>query len=371
MSPLSRRTFLKRTAAGAGALSLPRTPISYAQTETNRRPLGYAVVGIGQLARGEVIPAFTQTQHSRLIGFVSGDPQKAARFARQYGVPEKNIYNYQNYGRMASNPDIDAIYIALPNNMHAEYTIRAAQAGKHVLCEKPMANSARDCEEMIEACRHAGKKLMVAYRLQYEPNNLEAARMARSGELGKVKLIEAQFAFIIGDPTQWRLKKAMSGGGPLVDIGIYCIQAAQYLSGEEPVSVAAHAWSTDPVKFREVEENISFTLHFPSGLAANCYSSYGLNGINEYRAVGPKGGVEMGPAYSYRDLRLRAWKRPHAPEDRTLPEQNQFAAEIDRFSLDIAENRNPKASGDMGLRDVKIITAIYQAGESGGTVKIR
>lgn len=371
MSPLSRRTFLKRTAAGAAALSLQQTASLSAQTKTNPRPLGYAVVGIGQLTRGEVIPAFTQTKHSRLTGFVSGDPKKAARFARQYGVPEKNIYNYQNYDRMAANPDIDVVYIALPNNMHAEYTIRAARAGKHVLCEKPMANSARDCDRMIEACRRAGKKLMVAYRLQYEPNNLKAARIIRDGEIGKLKFIDAQFSFNIGDPTQWRLKKAMAGGGPLVDIGIYCIQAAKYLSGEEPVSVAAHAWTTDPVKFREVEENITFTLHFPSGLAANCYSSYGMNGLNEYRALGTKGGVEMGPAYSYRDLRLHAWKQSNTPEDRTLPEQNQFAAEIDRLSLDIAEDRNPKASGEMGLQDVKIITAIYQAAESGGTVKVR
>ena len=370
----SRRDFLKQAAVTASVVGWSNiasrgSSLPAGSPSPDDKPLGYAVVGIGQLTKGQVIPAFRNTKQSRLTGFVSGDREKALRWASDYGVPEKNIYNYQNYDEMASNPDIDAVYIALPNNMHAEYTIRAARAGKHVLCEKPMANSVADCQEMIDACKRAKRGLMIAYRLQYEPNNLEAVRMVRSNELGLLKFIDAEFAFIIGDPTQWRLKMDMAGGGPLVDIGIYCIQAAGYLSGEDPVRVTAHSWTTDPVKFREVEENITFTLQYPSELAVNCFSSYGLSGLNRYRALGPKGWVEMDPAYSYRGLRLKVSLGGEV-EDRTRPVGDQFAREIDRFTEDIRAGRNPKASGEMGLRDTRIIKAIYEAARTGAPVTI-
>jgi predicted dehydrogenase len=371
MNPFSRRDFLKKAGVGAAVLGsnphLGSAEPAGAAHET--KPLGYAVVGIGRLTKHEVIPAFKNTKHSRLTGLVSGDREKALRFARQYGVPEKNIYNYKNYDAMASNPEIDAVYNALPNSMHAEYTIRAAKAGKHVLCEKPMANSVGECEEMIAACRQADRRLMIAYRLQYEANHLEAVRLVRSGEFGTLKFIDAQLAFVIGDPKQWRLNKKMAGGGSLMDIGVYCLQAARYLSGQEPVRVTAHAWSTDPVKYREVEENITFTLLFPGGLAANCYCSYGMAGLNGFRAVGPSGWVEMSPAYPYRGLRLRVGKEGSV-EDRTLPAQDHFATEIDQLSEDVRAGRNPKASGEMGLQDLKIMMAIYRAAETGNQVAI-
>ncbi|HUU13488.1 MAG TPA: Gfo/Idh/MocA family oxidoreductase [Terriglobia bacterium] len=253
------------------------------ESDLGAKPLGYAVVGIGNLAKGQILPALRTTKRSRLVALVSGDPAKARHYARLYGAPEKNIYNYENYDQMASNPEIDVVYVVLPNSMHAEYTIRAARAGKHVLCEKPMATTVKDTEEMVAVCRQARKRLMVAYRLHYEPYNLAAMKMCREKELGQIKLIDAEFGFVIGDPTQWRLKHAMAGGGSLMDIGIYCLQAARYLTGEEPVSVYAEQRSSDPVKFKEVEENISFMLRFPSGVIANCYSSYGINYVDHYR----------------------------------------------------------------------------------------
>lgn len=369
----SRRVFLKQAAGTASAVGLSNkasrshTLMTW-PSSLKAKPLGFAVVGIGKLTKSEVIPAFRNTRQSKLTGLVSGDHKKALRWAADFGVPEKNIYNYQNYDEIVSNKDIDAVYIALPNNMHAEYTIRAARAGKHVLCEKPMANSVADCQEMIDACKQAKRKLMIAYRLQYEPNNLEAIRIARSGEVGTIRFIDAKLAFAIGDPKQWRLKMDMAGGGPLVDIGIYCIQTANYLSGENPVQVTAHTWTTDTVKFRDVEEHITFSMQYPSGLTVNCFSSYSL-GVNRYRALGPKGWIEMDPAYSYRGLRLTVSMESVA-EDRTRESGDQFAREIDNFTEDIRIGRNPKASGEMGMHDIKIIKAIYEAARTGSTITI-
>ena len=232
-----------------------------------------------------------------------------------------------------------------------------------------MANSVCECEEMIEPCRQADCRLMVTYWLQYEANNLEAVRLVRSGEFGTLKFIDAQRAIVIGNPKQWRLKKQMAGGWSLMDIGVHCLQAARYLPGEEPIRVTAHARSTNPVKYREVEENIAFALLFSSGLAANCYYSYGMEGLNRFRTARPTDWVEMDPAHPYRGLRLRVWKEGPV-EDRTLPAQDHLATEIDQFSKDVRAGRNPKASGEIGLQDLKIITVIYRAAETGTQVAV-
>ncbi len=324
------------------------------------KPLGYAVVGIGSIAMGEVMPALTQTKRSRLTGFVSGHPGKARHFAQLYNVPEKNIYNYDNYDQIASNPDIDAVYIALPNGMHAEYTIRGAKAGKHVLCEKPMCTSVKDAEAMIAACRAANRRLMIAYRLHYERYNLEAMKMCHEKQFGPIKMVDAEFSFVIGNPKQWRLDESLAGGGAMMDIGIYCLQAGRYLTGEEPVSAYAQTASTDPGKFSEVEETISFQLSFPSGAMANCYASYGIDGMDRFRAAGPQGWIEMEPAFVYSGLVQRIYK--DGKFTTTWPSTwDQFAAEIDAFSAAIQLNRDIPTPGEEGLRDMKIITACYQS----------
>src|SRR5580700_5638872 len=250
-------------AATAGAASpLPQLKVP----DAPGKKTGWAVVGLGYLAINEILPAFAKCEKSRVVALVSGHPDKANKLALRYGVNPKNIYNYQNYDSIRDNPEVDVIYIVLPNGMHAEYTVRGLQAGKHVLSEKPMANTSAECQSMIDAARTASRKLMVAYRCRYEPFNQEMIRMARSGELGKTKVIVSEHGFNIGDPKQWRLNRELAGGGSLMDIGIYALNAARYLTAEEPTELTAMTYTTaGDVRFKEVEETINFQLRFPSG----------------------------------------------------------------------------------------------------------
>ncbi len=216
--------------------------------------LGFAIVGLGTLALGEILPAFAETKRCKPVALVSGSPNKAAEIAQQYGINPKNIYNYQNYDSIRNNPEVDVIYIVLPNSMHAEYTLRGAQAGKHILCEKPMATSPQECQQMIDACKQANKKLMVAYRIQYEPYNRAMMQIVRSKELGAVRMIGADNGQNQGgDLNQWRLKKALAGGGCLPDVGIYCLNTSRFLTGKEPIEISATMYSTpgDP-RFKQV-----------------------------------------------------------------------------------------------------------------------
>ena len=286
------------------------------------------------------------------------------------GVDPKRIYDYQNYDSIKDNPEVDVIYIVLPNGMHAEYTVRGHQAGKHVLSEKPMANTPADCQAMIEAARKANRKLMVAYRCRYEPFNQEMIRMAREQELGPVKVILADHGFSIGDPTQWRLKKALAGGGSMMDIGIYSLQAARYVTGEEPVEINAMSYTTPgDERFKEVEEATNFQLRFPSGVLANCSSSYGYSGQNRYRVVTTKGWFELEPATGYSGLRMRV-RRGNALEERTLPVRDHFALEMDHMSECVMDGKDPLTPGEEGLRDIRLIMAVYEAARSGKTVKV-
>jgi glucose-fructose oxidoreductase len=372
---LTRRRFLN--AAGGTLAAAALTPARpEAQVPTIRLPelpgkqIGFALVGLGNLAINQLMPAFAQCRRAKLVGFVSGRPEKAKQLAQLYGVDPKNIYGYDNYERVADNPAIDVIYVVLPNSMHAEYTIRALKAGKHVLCEKPMATTPQDCERMIAAAKAANRKLMVGYRVRYEPYNQALIAYAReTAEAGPTRLILADAGFNIGDPTQWRLRKQMAGGGSLMDIGIYALNAARYLSGEEPVAVNAvmHSTPNDP-RFAEVEENIMFQLRFPSGVLANCGSSYG-GGINRHRVVKPRGAAELEPASSYTGLRMRVW-RGGAIEERVLPQRNHFASEIDHFAECLLNDTAPLTPGEEGLKDMRIISGIYEAAQTGRTVTL-
>jgi len=258
----------------------------------------------------------------------------------------------------------------LPNGMHAEYTVRGLQAGKHVLSEKPMANTPGECQQMIDAAREADRKLMVAYRCRYEPYNREAIRIARSGELGPTQIILADAGFRIENPKQWRLEKQLAGGGSLMDIGIYALNAARYLTGEEPKEVNAMIYSTpgDP-RFKEVEEHVTFQLRFPSGILANCTSSYGHFQQSQYRVMGTEGRLCMDPATWYSGLRM--WiERKHVIEQRELPEVDHFAAEMDHMSECVMENKQPLTPGEEGLRDLTIMQAIYEAARNQKTVML-
>lgn len=331
--------------------------------------VGYAIVGLGRIALEEMVPAIVQSKRSKVTALVSGHPEKAAAVAREYGIDPRNIYDYKTYDELRNNPAVQAVYIALPNSMHAEFTVRAAQAGKHVLCEKPMATSSRDCQRMIDACKAAGRKLMIGYRQQYEPSNREVIRRARAKDFGDLKLITADNGQNQGDPNQWRLKRALSGGGSLPDVGIYCLNAARYITGEEPVEVFARMGSTpgDP-RFKEVEETMIFQLRFPGGVLASCTCGYGNHRFQRYAVAGSLGWAELSPAFGYRGLRLRtahAEGKIERVTEEQLGQPNQFTTEIDHFSRCVAEDRTPHTPGEEGLADVRIIEQLYASAGAG------
>jgi glucose-fructose oxidoreductase len=367
---LTRRGFL-RTAGGSliaaplvGGMAAAQVPDIKLPPVPGKKAR-WALVGLGNLAINQVMPAFAKTEKAQLTAFVSGRREKAETLARRYGVDLKHIYSYDNFDSIANDPEIDIVYIILPNSMHAEYTIRALKAGKHVLCEKPMANTPKDCEAMIAAAKAANKKLMIGYRLRYEPFNQTMIKMARDREFDSLRLISCEAGFSIGDPKQWRLRKPMAGGGSLMDIGIYALNAARYLSGEEPVEVQAMSFTTpnDP-RFVEVEESTIFQLRFPSGLMANCSSHYGA-GMNRFRVFAAKGSFELQPALSYSGLRMHVY-RGGAIEERNLPVRDHFASEMDHFSECVLMGTEPLTPGEEGLKDMRIITAIYESAAGGG-----
>jgi glucose-fructose oxidoreductase len=374
---VSRRGFLSTT--GQAALGLPllaRAAPALAQVpqfplpEIPGKKLGWAIVGLGRLAVNQILPGLVKAQRSRLAAFVSGSPDKARRLAQVYGLPEKSIYRYPDMERLANDPAVDVVYVVLPNSMHAEYTIRALKAGKHVLCEKPMANTPKECEDMIAAAKAANRKLMIGYRLHYEPYNQALVKIAKdTAEMGPTRLILAEAGFSIGDPAQWRLHKAMAGGGSLMDIGIYALQAARYLAGAEPTEVDAQISTTpDDPRFTEVEENVTFQLRFPGALLASCASSYGV-GVNRFRVCKPNGAAELDPALSYSGLRMRVL-RGGSIEERSHPVIDQFQTEMDHFSGCVLDGTEPLTPGEEGLRDLRIMMAIYESARGGKPVAL-
>jgi predicted dehydrogenase len=309
------------------------------------------------------MPGVKQGQTGRIVALVSGHRPKAEQQAKMYGVADSAIYSYEDYDRIRDNKEIDAVYIALPNSMHAEYTIRAAKAGKHVLSEKPMATSVADCKAMIEASRAAGKKLMIAYRCQYEPVNLKAIELIRSGQIGTVQAIESANGFNIS-PGEWRLDRKMSGGGPLMDVGIYSLNACRYLTGEEPGDIHANASVIDhDGRFKDVEENLGWTMKFPSGVVASCNTSYGSDMNGFYRVHGSKGMIELSPAFGYQGIHMKAELDGGPGIDMPTPEHGpeQFTVEADYFAGCIWNNKEPKSGGQEGLRDMELMSQIYQA----------
>jgi predicted dehydrogenase len=374
---ISRRGFLGRMSRGLVVTSATGALLKEAVAQQGLvvpdppgKKMGWAIVGLGSLSIYEILPAFAKCEKSKPVALVSGHPDKANKLALRYGINPKNIYNYENYDSIKDNPEVDIIYIVLPNCMHAEYTIRGFQAGKNVLAEKPMACTPADCQKMIDAGRQAGKKLMVAYRCRYEPYNMEAIRMARSGELGPTQVIEADAGWNATNPDQWRLKKDLAGGGSLMDIGIYALNASRYLSGEEPTEVNAMIYNApgDP-RFKEVEETVNFQLRFPSGAIANCTSSYGYYPTSHFRVIGTQGWLEMDPATWYTGLRMKVGGKNGIVE-RELPIRDHFALEMDHMSQCVMTNTEPLTPGEEGLRDITLMMAIYESAKTGKMVKV-
>ncbi|HEX6986715.1 MAG TPA: Gfo/Idh/MocA family oxidoreductase, partial [Planctomycetaceae bacterium] len=354
--PPTRREFLATAAATGVAASLPAfAPRLFAAQPTRKETLGWALVGLGRLSTDQLAPALQSTKHAKLAAVVTGTPEKKKVWREKYDIPESHVYDYETFDKIAENGDVDVVYVVLPNGMHHEYTIRAAKAGKHVFCEKPMANSSQECREMIDACKQADRKLGVAYRCQFEPHHLECIRLAREQAFGKVRQIDAGFGFRIedfpkDDPKHWRLEKKLAGGGALMDVGIYALNACRYLTGEEPVAVTAQEVKTNPEKFAEVDETIVWTMTFPSGVVATCSTTYDYNGVNKYTVYADRGQFGLDPAYSYSGIRGFAGRNPIEK-----PDIDQFAAEIDDFSVCIKEGQPTRVPGEEGLKDLLAI----------------
>ena len=372
MEPTSRRDFLRMTAIAAAGVPLARPfipSIAHRATPTTslqERKLGFALVGLGSLSTNQIAPALQKTKHCRLVGIVTGTPAKAQKWKAQYGIPDKSIYNYETLERMADNRDIDVVYVVTPNALHARDTIKAAKAGKHVLCEKPMEVSSEKCQQMIAAAKKAGRQLAIGYRCRFEPHHLEMLRVARDKEFGEVRLIESAFGFSIGDPTQWRLNRALAGGGPLMDVGIYSIQSAEMIAGAYPIAVSAMTNKTDPVKFKDVEESMTFELKFPNGISASCTTTYKVNGFNRSTAYADRGSFGLTPAFNYDGI--KGWRSDSKPLE--APEVDQFATEMDDFADCIINNRPTTVPGEMGLRDVQTMMALYESARTGRTVTL-
>lgn len=342
--------------------------------EQDDRRVGFAIVGLGHLALNQILPAFGTSKLGRPVAFVSGNRAKAKGVALEYDIPGDSIYGYDEFEKIATNEKIKAVYIVLPNAMHAEFTVRAARSGKHVLCEKPMATNVGDCRKMIAACQAAKRHLMIAYRSQYEPMDRSIFKMIANQELGILRQFVASNVQNQGDPQQWRLKKAMSGGGALVDVGIYCLNAARFLSGEEPTEVLATiVQPEDDPRFTEVEESCNFILRFPSGLIANCVGGYGSHSSKYFRMQGSDAWAEMNPAFGYSGLKTAHGRLIDSRDTTMTPHfspADQFALELDHFSQCVTDDVMPHTPGEEGLQDQIIVEAIYASAREGRSVSI-
>lgn len=359
----TRRAFNRTLAKGiGGAALLGSLPLACEAKEGQNRKLGMALVGLGGYSTYQLAPALQDTQYCYLAGIVTGTPAKEKRWAQEYDIPAANIYNYQNFDRIIDNKDIDIVYVVLPNAMHAEFCIRAAQAGKHVICEKPMAISVRECDEIMAACDKAGVKLGMGYRLHSEPYTQEIKRMVEQKPFGEVRFVSAEAGYrSCSNPDQWRLNKALSGGGALVNMGVYAIQGAIYGTGMNPVSVSAQEFSTAPEYFKDTDESVSAQFEFPNGATGNIFTSHSAN-VNRHYSTFDRGWVELNPANSYGPLSGRT------SDGKTLqfPHESQQKLQMDDFARHILEGTPHLAPGEMGKRDMIIVEAIYESIAQGG-----
>ena len=364
--PISRRSLI-----GAAGATAALAPAAKAQTKTKAAAtassdkVGFAVVGLGKLALGQIIPGLKVAKNAKLVAVVSGHPDKAKRVAAENGLPADAIYGYDDYDRIAKDPRIQVVYIVLPNAMHAEHTLRAFKAGKHVLCEKPMATSLDDAEAMIAAAKAAKRQLMIAYRCHYEPQNLDIMRRLRSQSLGKPRLVNTTMGrqADLADPFDaWRLDGVMSGGGALADMGIYGVNAARYLLNEEPVSVRAWAQTdrTDP-RFKTTEDLIDWQFRFPSGVIANGSTSFNCAPTMGYEVICERGRLVGDPAAFYGGNRLTVIQGGQPQPPLSLPPNDQFAREMD-WMADVVRGKAPMVSpGEEGLQDMRLMKAILDS----------
>ncbi|MGB7393465.1 MAG: Gfo/Idh/MocA family oxidoreductase [Pricia sp.] len=364
----SRRNFLEKITVSAVGLPLLTYPSSFfaASGETYQGPtLKVALMGLGGYA-GRVAKAMQDCERAKITGLISGTPSKLKEWGAKYNVPEKSHYNYENFDAVKDNPDIDAVYVITPNGLHKDQSIRVAKAGKHVICEKPMGVDAAEGQAMVDACKEAGVKLLIGYRMHFENRTVSVIKMRQDGEFGKLKFFQGQSGFPIGDPDQWRLDKELAGGGAMMDIGIYAINGARYMLGEEPEWVTAQETKTNPEKFPEgVDETIQFQMGFPSGAVANCLSTYNMSNLDRFYMTGDEGFVEMQPSTGYGPIEGRTHKGPL-----DQPHVTHQTLQMDGMARIIYDDEQPivPVDGEEGVKDMKIIDAIYKAVETGEKV---
>jgi len=332
-----------------------------------RSPIRYGVVGLGHIAQVAVLPAFAHAAHSELTALISDDNTKLRELSRRYRVP--HTYSYEEYDRCLREGHIDAVYLALPNSLHCEYATRAARAGIHVLCEKPMAVTESECRQMIHAARQAKVKLMVAYRLHLERANVKAVDIVRSGKLGKLRMFNSTFTMQVR-PGDIRTQRSM-GGGSLYDIGVYCINAARYLFQDNPIEVSTFSVRGTDRRFREVDEMSAALLLFPDGRLASFVCSFGATDVSSYEVVGTKGRLQIDPAFEYVGPLIHRLTVNGETKTTRFPASDQFAAELIYFSDCIRRNKEPEPSGTEGLIDVQIVQALYRSSAQRTPIALR
>ena len=329
------------------------------------KKLGVALVGLGKYAKAQLAPALKETQFCELKGIVTGSPGKIQEWKEQYGIQDRNIYSYDNFEDIASNDEIDIVYVVLPNSQHANYTVRAANAGKHVICEKPMAISVHECKEMIAACKKNNVKLGIGYRLHSDPFHQYVMELGQ-GKLGKIVSVEGEHSMLLEDTSAWRLQKKFAGGGPLMDVGIYVVQASCYTVGMNPIAVreAVFGEVTHPEIYETVEQSISWTLEFPDGILAHGTCSYAKSS-DCLKGTASLGSWELNPAFAYSGLKGKTSQGAI-----NFPEVNQQALQMDDFAQALLQGKETKVPGEMGCRDLTILMAIYKAAETGKSVSL-
>ena len=360
---MDRRTFNTKLTKGlVGTTLLASMPLSYGNIINTKKKLGIALVGLGEYSTHLLAPSLQETEYCYLAGIVTGTPEKAKTWASKYNIPKKNIYNYDNFDTIITNDSIDIVYVVLPNAMHADFCIRAAKAGKHVICEKPMAVSVTECDAIINACNKANVKLSVGYRLHSEPYTKEVKCLVKAKTYGDIQYVSADAAYLsTTNPDQWRLNKKLSGGGALMNIGVYAIQSAIYGSGMNPISVKAQEFSTRPEYFKDTDETITAQFEFPNGAVGNIMTSHNAN-INRLYTSCSKGWFELNPANHYGPLHGRT----SDGNEITFPHERQQKLQMDDFSKHILLDAPNVAPGIMGKRDLIIVEAIYKSIQEGG-----
>jgi predicted dehydrogenase len=324
------------------------------------------VAGLGHLAQVAVLPAFRSASNSELVAIVSSDAEKRKKLGKKYRL--KHVYSYEEYDRALA--EVDAVYLVVPNHLHKEYAVKAAQAGVHVLCEKPMAVSEEECEAMIQAAEANNVKLMIAYRLHFERGNLEAIQLAESGEIGDPRFFASEFAQQVAADNIRVTEPIEKGGGPVYDMGVYCINAARYLFRAEPTTVSAFTANNGEDRFRKVEEMATVVMRFPKDRLASFTCSFGAADISRYTLVGTKGVLTADPAYEYAEPIKHQLKIGEKASKRTFPKRDQFAAELVYFSDCILKDKQPEPSGREGLADIRIVRGIYESARGGKAIEL-